>query len=134
MTWHKATAYGVGYDTAGEEFIRLYASTDGKRFQALVPELFNEGQPNETSILFQPDDTALCLLRRDGSPGSAKLGLARPPYTKWQWRDLGAKIGGPHMIRLADGRIVAAVRLYDGGARTALAWLDPDAGTLTCSR
>jgi hypothetical protein len=131
VTWHKGTAYGIAYDTAGERFIRLYTSTDGKRFQALVPELFNEGQPNETSILFQPDDTALCLLRRDGSPGSGKLGLARPPYTNWQWRDLGAKIGGPHMIRLADGRIVAAVRLYDGGVRTALAWLDPDAGTLT---
>ena len=131
VTWHKETAYGVAYDTAGERFIRLYTSTDGKRFRALVPELFNEGQPNETSILFQPDDTALCLLRRDGSPGSGKLGVARPPYTNWRWRDLGAKIGGPHMIRLADGRIVAAVRLYDGGVRTALAWLDADAGTLT---
>ena len=34
------------------------------------------------------------------------------------------------MIRLPDGRFVAAVRLYDGAARTSLAWLDPEAGTL----
>ena len=34
------------------------------------------------------------------------------------------------MIRLPDGHIVAAVRLYDGGARTSLTWLDPDAGKL----
>jgi hypothetical protein len=131
VTWHKGTAYAVGYDTTGEKVVRLYTSPDGKRFAALVPELFNEGQPNETSILFQPDDTALCLLRRDGNPGSGKLGIARPPYTNWHWKDLGTRIGGPHMIRLPDGRIVAAVRLYDGGARTALAWLDPAMGTLT---
>src|SRR5204862_5248618 len=93
--------------------------------------LFDDGQPNETSMIFRPDETALCLLRRDGNPGSAKLGTARPPYTEWQWKDLGAKIGGPHIIRLPDGRIIAAVRLYDGGARTSLAWLDAGAGKLT---
>lgn len=130
-TWHKGTAYSIGYDTNGEKFIRLYTSSDGRGFAALVPKLFDEGHPNETLILFEPDDKALCLLRRDGDPGSGKLGIARPPYTKWEWKDLGAKIGGPHMIRLPDGRIVAAVRLYDGGVRTSLAWIDPDAGKLT---
>ncbi len=81
--------------------------------------------------MFLPDDTALCLLRRDGAPGTGELGEAQPPYTVWKWRDLGVKIGGPHMILLPDGRIVAAVRLYDGGARTSLGWLDRRAGTLT---
>lgn len=131
VTWHGRTAYGIGYDTASEGFVRLYASTDGSRFEALVQRLFDDGQPNETSMIFRPDETALCLLRRDGNPGSAKLGTARPPYTEWQWKDLGAKIGGPHIIRLPDGRIIAAVRLYDGGARTSLAWLDAGAGKLT---
>ena len=131
VTWHGRTAYGIGYDTASEGFVRLYASTDGSRFEALVQRLFDDGQPNETALVFRPDETALCLLRRDGNAGSAKLGIARPPYTNWQWKDLGARIGGPHMIRLPDGRIIAAVRLYDGGARTSLAWLDPGAGSLT---
>jgi len=130
VTWSKNTAYSIGYVTAAGKFIRLYTSKDGRRFDTLVPDLFDEGEPNETSIIFQPDDTALCLLRCDGTPGSGKCGLARPPYTTWQWKDVGAKIGGPHMIRLPDGRIVAAVRLYDGGARTSLTWLDPDAGKL----
>jgi hypothetical protein len=93
--------------------------------------MFDEGHPNETSIVFQPDDTALCLLRRDGDPGSGKLGVARLPYTKWDWKDLGAKIGGPHMIQLPDGRLVAAVRLYNGAVRTSLAWIDADTGQLT---
>jgi hypothetical protein len=33
------------------------------------------------------------------------------------------------MIRLPDNRLIAAVRLY-GQARTALCWIDPQAGTL----
>jgi len=130
-TWHRGTAYSIGYDTAGEKFVRLYASKDGRRLDALVPRLFEEGYPNETSIVFQPDDTALCLLRRDGTPGTGKLGIARPPYTNWVWKDLGAKIGGPHMLRLPDGRLLAAVRLYDDKARTSLCWIDADVGRLT---
>jgi hypothetical protein len=130
-TWHKGIAYSVGYDTAGEKFVRLYSSKDGRRFDTLVPRLFDEGHPNETSLLFLPDDTALCLLRRDGAPGSGKLGFAKPPYTAWDWKDLGVKIGGPHQLRLPDGRIVAAVRLYDGTVRTSLVWIDPDTGKLT---
>ena len=130
-TWHRRIAYSVGYDTDGEKFVRLYSSKDGRQFNTLVPRLFDEGRPNETSLAFLPDDTALCLLRRDGNPGSGQLGTARPPYTEWKWKDLGVKIGGPHMLRLPDGRIVAAVRLYDGTERTSLMWLDADAGRLT---
>ena len=130
-TWHKQTAYSIGYDTAGENFIRLYTSRDGRHFETLVPTLFDDGSPNETSIVFLPDNTALCLLRRDGNPGTGKLGSAKPPYTNWQWKDLGVKIGGPHLLRLRDGRLVAAGRFYDGKVRTALAWVDPAAGKLT---
>jgi len=131
-TWHKNIAYGFGYGCRNDNHsIRLYTSTDGKRFDTLLKNAFDEGYPNETSMVFLEDDTCYCLLRRDGQPGSAQLGIAKPPYTQWQWNDLGVRIGGPHMIRLPDGRFVAAVRLYDGGARTALCWLDPDKATLT---
>lgn len=130
IAWRRGTAYSIGYDTAGERFVRLYSSADGRSFEPLVPTLFTEGRPNESSIVFQPDETALCLLRRDGAPGTGKLGSARPPYKEWQWKDLGVKIGGPHMVRLPDGRLVACVRLYDGGARTSLAWVKPDSGAL----
>lgn len=130
-TWHKGAAYSVGYDTMSEKFVRLYTSKDGRKFDTLVPRLYEEGYPNESSIVFLPDDTALCLLRRDRNPGSGKLGVAKPPYTAWDWKDLGVKIGGPHMLRLPDGRLVAAVRLYDGKTRTSLAWIDADTATLT---
>ena len=130
VAWHRKTAYSIGYDTIAEKFVRLYTSSNGRRFDALIPNLFDEGGPNETSLIFRPDETALCLLRRDGNPTTAKVGAAKPPYRDWQWKDLGVKIGGPHMIRLPDGRVVAAIRLYDGAVRTSLAWLDADAGKL----
>lgn len=131
VTWHEGSAYGVGYGTAGEKLARLYSSTDGQAFATLVPKFFEEGYPNESSIVFEPNNTALCLLRRDGSPATGKLGSAKPPYTNWEWKDLEVKIGGPHMLRLQDGRLVACVRLYDGTVRTSLAWIDRATGKLT---
>jgi hypothetical protein len=50
---------------------------------------------------------------------------------RWEWKDLGAQIGGPNMIQLPDKRFVAAVRVYGQQVRTALCWLDPQAGKLT---
>lgn len=131
VTWRADVAYGIGYGTAGREFIRLYSSRDGRKFETLVEDLHHDGGPNETSILFRDDGTALCLLRRDGKPSTALLGTSKPPYTEWTWKDLGKRIGGPHLIALPDGRIVAAGRLYDGKTRTSLLWLDPAAGTLS---
>jgi hypothetical protein len=130
-TWHKGTAFAIGYGCRpAVPWVRLYKSLDGKKFEVIKSKLFDEGEPNESSLLFDADDRCYCLLRRDGKPNTALLGIAAPPYTDWQWKDLGKRIGGPHMIRLPDGRIVAAVRLLDGKARTSLCWLDPDAGTL----
>ena len=130
VTWRKDTAYGIGYSTTGKNIIRLYTSADGRKFKTLVKDLGVGDYPNETSIVFQADGAAVCLLRRDGGPRTAKVGTAKPPYTKWTWKDLGVQIGGPHLLQLPDGRFIAAVRLYKP-ARTALCWLDPQAGKLT---
>ena len=35
------------------------------------------------------------------------------------------------MVRLPDGRLVAAVRLYDGAVRTSLAWVETERGRFT---
>ena len=129
ITWFRKMAYAVGYSTAGRPSIRLYQSRDGVRFDPLVAKLYDQGEPNETSLLFAKDNSALCLLRRDAA--NAMLGASQPPYRDWTWKDLGKKLGGPHMLRLADDRIVAAGRLHDGKTRTGLCWLDPEAGTLT---
>jgi len=130
VTWHKGTAYSIGYSCGKDQSIRLYKSKDGKKFDTLVERLFDVGYPNETSIVFA-GDTAYCLLRRDGKPSTGMLGVSQPPYNKWEWKDLGLQIGGPHLIRLSNGKWVAAVRLYDKKIRTSLCWVDPKAGKLT---
>jgi hypothetical protein len=129
VTWRAGKAYGIGYGCGPERGVRLYASGDGARFDRLSASLGAEGTANEASIAFD-GDTALCLLRRDGDPGNGLLGAASPPYARWEWKDVGARIGGPHMVRLPDGRLVAAVRLYDGERRTSVCRVDPATGRL----
>jgi len=131
VAWHAGRSYGIGYSTVEPRFARTYMSADGRKFSPLNDACFQEGYPNETALLFNRDGSALCLLRRDGGTKTAQLGLSRPPYRGWTWKDVGARVGGPQMLRLADGRIVFAGRLYDGRQRTALAWLDPEEATLT---
>lgn len=131
VTWRGDRAYGIGYGCAEAKTARLYSTADGRSFDTVVPTLFDQGHPNESSILFLDDGTALCLLRRDGGSKTAQLGSAAPPYREWSWKDLGVRIGGPHLLRLPDGRIVAGGRLYDKAQRTSLMWLDPKAGTVT---
>jgi len=129
VTWHKDTAYGIGYGVGKEKgSLRLYTSKDGKRFETLMAPMLEAAYPNETSLVFE-GDTAYCLLRQD--PANGQLGIAEPPYTAWEWKDVGTRIGGPAMLRLPDGRFVAGVRLYDGGVRTSLGWVDPASGKFT---
>jgi hypothetical protein len=91
LCWNGGVGYGIGYDTAGDKFVRLYKTNDGKKFDTVVETLFDDQSPNESGIVFEPDNTMFCLLRRDGKPGHGLFGSAKPPYTKWElegyWRE-----------------------------------------------
>ncbi len=130
VIWHQGRVYGIGYGTGERRFARLYTSRDGMRYETLVPDLFDQGSPSEGTLVFTGESTLLCVLRRDGKEENAMLGRARAPYRAWTWQNLGARIGGPRLLRLEDGRIVVAGRLYDGKVRTALCWLDAETGKL----
>ena len=133
VAWHEGKAYGVGYATAGQGLVRLYQSDDGGNFKTLLPTLFDKGDPSEAGLAFDDEHVCYCLLRRDakGKDGSAMLGTARPPYTQWTWKDLGVRVGGPALLRLADGRFIAAGRFYEPSAHTSVAWLDVKEGKLS---
>jgi WD40 repeat protein len=130
VTWHKGVAYGIAYSTVEPLGTRLYSSSDGSSFDFVADELFCEGFPNEATMIFGGDDGALCLLRRDAGKATAMLGCAQPPYLLWRWKDLGVRIGGPNLLALPDGRIVAAIRRYGREPWTSLNWLNPIRGTL----
>ena len=130
VTWRGNTAYGFAYGTpANLRGIRLYQAGRDLTFRPVTDRITSLAYPNESAIVFEPDGTAWCLLRRDGSDATAQLGRAQPPYSKWHWRDLGVRVGGPNMIRLADGTLLAVVRLY-GPVRTAVCWIDADRARL----
>lgn len=142
VSWREGTGYGVGYTTreaysqrnSQQEFARLYRTQDGVRYETHVNVFFSRGYPNESAIVFHEDGTAVCLLRRDGkTDNSAQIGVSEPPYTLWNWKDTGQRIGGPNLIVLPDGRHVISGRLYlpDGDRRTLLWSLDPEAGTVS---
>lgn len=136
VVWHGAAAYSMAYGTFSVgEGLRLYRSIDGRYFEVLVADLRVDEYPNETALAFLPDETAVCLLRRDGmtedGPADALVGTAAPPYRDWTWNPTGICIGGPELLILPDGRIAAAVRRYNETAHTMLCWLTPETGVLS---
>jgi hypothetical protein len=135
VTWNGGKAYGVSY-AAGtrDRATSLLVSDDGLKFNDLVPKLLDDSNPTEAALRFDDDGTLNCLQRRDGKPpaNSAMLGVSEPPYTNWQWHDLGIFFGGPNFIEVPGGRWIAAGRIHTGaGPKTVVASLDVNAKTLT---
>ena len=131
VAWNGDVAYGVGYSTIEPLITRLYSSCDAINFEPVVERMFVEGFPNEAAIAFERDGRAICLQRRDAGAATAQLGVAHPPYEDWHWEDLGVRIGGPQILLLPDGRVVAAIRRYGREPWTSLNWLDPVNGRIS---
>lgn len=131
---HEGQIWSFGYETLrdrNKRGFRLYRSKDGKKYETVIPQLNVDRGVGEDKILFLNDRSALCLLRHETGNKMAFLGKSQPPFTKWEWQLINKRIGGPNMIQLPDGSIIAVTRLYDRPVRSSLSWLDPEAGTLT---
>uniref|UniRef100_A0A486XUY6 Uncharacterized protein n=1 Tax=Rheinheimera sp. BAL341 TaxID=1708203 RepID=A0A486XUY6_9GAMM len=128
MAWQQQQLYALGYKVGQPRLVRLYHSSNNSDFSA-VADIYSGSYANESGLLFTADATALCLLRRDPEPGL--FGQSPPPYTDWHWQDIGCRIGGPQWLQLADGRLLACVRLYDDKVRTSLCWIDRQSGRLS---
>jgi hypothetical protein len=131
VTWHKGKAYGVSYPASQDSpFLSLLASEEGITFEPVVGRLYGNGFPNETALRFTADGVCYALVRRDQqgqAPCSAILGTSSGDFTNWNWHDLGTEFngfGGPNFIQLPSGPWLAAGRMHEGGAHTALCRLD----------
>lgn len=136
-TWRDRTGYALGYRWGARDATRLYTTGDGQTYRSVIDSVRPPGdRANEHAMVFAPDGTAYLLLRRDhpaAGSGEALFGTAKPPYLDWTWRTLGVTIGGPAMILLPDGRLVAAVRRYPDAGRgesgspwTELGFIEPE--------
>lgn len=121
-------AYAIAYKCGSDRHIRLYKQNQQKLFDVTAPRIYDKGYANEAALVFDNNDIAWCLLRKD--PDHGQLGHALPPYTHWQWSDIGCRIGGPQAIFTEAGQLLAMVRLYDDQVRTSLVTLDLHTGQL----
>ncbi|WP_455383610.1 hypothetical protein [Salinispira pacifica] len=128
VTWHRGHAYGISYRLKNSRTwtIELVESSNGTDYRRVAP-LAVPGRPNESTIRFLPDGSALALVRREGGDRSGWIGRSSSPYTAWEWHSAGSRLGGPNFIVLPNGNIWAAGRrIAAGDARTVLARLAPD--------
>ena len=142
-SWHGNTGYALGYQWGNRDATRFYRTTDGVEYTLHVDHLRPPGdRSNEHAMFFDATGRAHMLLRRDNAEsktgGYALLGQAEAPYTDWEWRRLNITLGGPSMIQLPDGRVIACVRRYAGenhrnwGSQwTELGWIDTETAKYT---
>ncbi|MBN1806127.1 MAG: hypothetical protein JW837_12835 [Sedimentisphaerales bacterium] len=138
VNWHKGKAYGVSYTAGkGPRYLELLTSNDGINYQSHVQKLLEQGYPNEATLRFDTDDTCYAIIRRDRHATdsyTALLGISKPNYKQWQFKDLGEDFngfGGPNLIKIPSGRWIAAGRMHQGGSHTALTYIDVKNGTMT---
>jgi len=106
---------------------RVYMTTDGVRTTPLGPAAPMTGAARESAFVYLPNHNILSLTRRED--GTAMSATSVSPYRGWRWRDAGLRIDGPpNLLRIPDGRVVAAVKI---GTRTTLCWLNATSGELT---
>jgi hypothetical protein len=124
LFWHEGKVWSAAYRTGKEWGLRLYRSDDGGRTFRVAVDRAGSGEERDTeaAITVVPPGRLIWLLRRTKTaqilwtdlPVSESGGGAFIPFN----------LGGPGLLRLPDGRIVAAGRLYEPRPRTALLWLD----------
>lgn len=127
-TWHGRWCYGVTYRLLSPRrwTITLLRSTDGVHYEG-VAELEVGGKPNETSVRFLPDGTAVVLVRREGGNKRGWVGTSPPPYIQFRWSELRHRLGGPNLVVLPDGTMWAGTRIIRGStARTCLGPITTD--------
>lgn len=89
--------------------LKTFASTDGNVWQ--LSSIMNiPGQPNEATLRFLKNGTAMALVRREAEDKKGVIGVAQAPYRDWTWASAGVPLGGPNFIELPDGRLIAGSR------------------------
>jgi hypothetical protein len=110
--------YGVSwnmYPTTGgpkpepEWALKSYTSNDGSVWQ-LSSIMQVPGQPNETTLRFLKNGSAMALVRRDAADKRGYIGTAAAPYREWKWTPLATVVQGQNFIELPDGSLVAGSR------------------------
>ncbi len=118
LTWNGDTGYTVSY---GSGKLLLLKTSDGIHYRKIT-DLAIDGSPNETTLRFLPDGRMLLLARREGSDQSGCWGVSEPPYTDWEFKLIGFRIGGPDFLLLDEETVIAGGRAYLEKANRTRLW------------
>ncbi len=122
ITWDGETGYAVVYQSrlpGNNNKIRLLKTLNGITWKE-VKEFDISPLPNEATIRFDNNDNMIILLRREAN-ANGMLGVSNPPYLKWNWTDLGYRLGGPNFIVLNNNSLCIGTRMYKPeGARSVI--------------
>jgi hypothetical protein len=87
--------------------------------------LFQERYGDETAFLFE-DDGSVLAVARSGDGRNAQVCRSKPPYQRWQRKDLDRYIGGPLLARWNGLTLVGGRKTVTGSPVTSLYWLSND--------
>ena len=122
VTWNGGIGYTVSYDDSASDRLELLKTADGLRYEK-VTDIVLDGFPNETTVRFLPDGKMVLLIRRERGDRGAWMGTSKPPYTQWDLKPLAFRIGGPELMVLPDGTLLAGGRVYcEGGEERTGLW------------
>jgi hypothetical protein len=128
VTWHERVAWGCVQQVEDKQRgLRLVRSDDGVHYREVAR--LPVASPSETTLRFLPDQTMVAMVRCEGTPKIGRIGVAKPPYTKWKFSDTNKRFGGPNFLQLPGGSWLAGSREYGDTSRTALWRLDLDKAT-----
>jgi hypothetical protein len=130
ITWHDGLAWAAVQQvpTGQPRTLQLVRSRDAQTWEAV--HTMQVPHPSETTLRFLHDGRMLALIRRSGpAPSVGWLGLSKPPFTDWQYRELNLPLGGPNLVQLPNGRWLAATR--GPGEKMRLGLLDVDKAQFT---
>lgn len=123
LSWFNNQALGLSY---GANKVRLHKGHPNSTFEVINDNLFGleksgKGSPSESDIVYLPDNSAVCVLRRDADTSSAQLGRSSFPFTQWKWFDLHDYVGAPALI-VHQNQVILAGRSWhkETGCKTSI--------------
>lgn len=138
VTWHEGKAYGASYRHSNVNYLRrkwlitLFESCDGVHYKKIRQWPITR-YPNETTLRFLKTGEMVAIVRREKRwTAGAWIGISKPPFTRWRWRETKHYVGGPNFLILPDQTMVAGTRLllkspYGMQEKTVLADMTLDA-------
>lgn len=112
LTWHKGVGYGVSYRVInGLGQALLTKTTDGIHY-AQVTDLGLPDQPNEASLVMQPNGDMVMAIRRESGDKGGMVGRSTFPYTQWTWTNTGLQLGGPFLMDLGKDGMLLGTRSF----------------------